>query len=163
MNLHKDITEEEQLLGLGELSESFEAVTDLVSELFLENTFENGTSDPENKSLSGSRTKRSSTVQTEKIFTDVITQPLPGEITREGRYVLCGTVRCGTVSYLTHWSPPAIVAACALHSDCCVSVPLIDGDEDSLVKWLGEAVCYKSGSDHSACRPKGSYNKRLKL
>ena len=65
---------------MGELAESFEAVSDLVSELFLESAFEKGHDDPENESQSESKTKRPSTVQTEKIFTDVIKQPLPGEL-----------------------------------------------------------------------------------
>ena len=148
-------------MSLGEFSESFDGAADLATEIFLESAFEKRLGDHENESRS--KTKRPSTVQNDKIFTDVIKQPLPGEIRREGRFVFCGAVKCGSVSFLMHWSPPAIVASCMLHSDCCVSVPLVDGDEDSLVRWLGEAVCYKSGLDHATCRPKGSYNKRLKM
>ena len=152
----KALSEERQLLGLGELGDDFsEEVLDLLTELEMENVWGSSVRSEKNSDARAPSRK-------EKIFSDVIKQPLPDDIRREGRNVFCGPTKCGHIAYLTHWTPAAIVATCNLHTDCFVSCPLVSGDEDSLVQWLGEAVCFSSGSDHSACRPRGSYNKRMK-
>ncbi len=97
---------------------------------------------------------------TEKV---VVKAPLLGEITRIGNEVLCGGSKCGTLSYLIHWRPPALAANCTVHTDCFVTCPLIAGDnafEDGLTNWLGQAYCFSDRQNHCACAPKGSYQRR---
>lgn len=90
----------------------------------------------------------------------VFKAPLPGEIRRVGNEVLCGDAKCGTLAYLVHWNPAAIAANCVVHSNCYLTAPLIDSDEDSLIRWLGEGFCFRSAEDHRSCAPKGCYSSR---
>ncbi len=101
----------------------------------------------------------------EKVFTDIIKQPVEGEVRLDGRMVFRGNIKCGCLNYLLHWQPAAMAANCMLHSDCYITSPLVDDNgngpsEDDLVRWLGEAPCYRTGADHLALRPAGSYEKR---
>ena len=92
----------------------------------------------------------------------VVKAPLPGQIVRKGNEILCGGSRCGTLSYLLHWSPAAIAANCAVHENCFVTSPLA-GDvvsEDALVHWVGQAFCFRSGAEHVSCAPQGPYHRR---
>ena len=90
----------------------------------------------------------------------VFKAPLPGEIRRVGNEVLCGDAKCGTLAYLVHWNPAAIAANCVVHSNCYLAAPLIDSDEDSLIRWLGEGFCFRSAEDRRSCAPKGCYSSR---
>ena len=92
----------------------------------------------------------------------VVKQPVQGEIRKEGAAVFRGTLRCGKISYFTHWTPAAILVSCEIHSgNCYATTPILDGcDEDQLVQWVGDAASFKTGSDHLKFLPKGCYNQR---
>lgn len=102
----------------------------------------------------------------DKVFTDIIKQPVEGDVRLEGRTVFRGSIKCGCLNFLLHWEPAAMAANCMLHSNCYITSPLLAGDggkgpsEDDLVRWLGEGPCYRTGADHLALRPAGSYEKR---
>ena len=90
----------------------------------------------------------------------VVKLPLAGDITLVGRQVFCAGSRCGSISFLTHWDPPAMSGHCAVHPNCFVTCPLVTGDQDALVKWIGSAFCFRSADDHGKSTPKGSYHRR---
>ena len=90
----------------------------------------------------------------------VIKLPLAGEIVCKGRQIFCSGSRCGSISYLTHWDPPAMADNCSVHSNCYVTCPLVTGDEDAIIKWVGSAFCFRNAEDHGKSTPKGSYHRR---
>ena len=93
----------------------------------------------------------------------VVKQPLPGAITRSGNSIYCAGFKVGSISYLVHWTPPALAGNCAIHGQgCYYTTPLLESDEDSMVKWLGEAQCYKSAADHMRCVPPHAYYQRAR-
>ena len=92
----------------------------------------------------------------------VVKLPVTGEVKRVGSSIYTGSIKSGQLSYFTHWTPPAILAVCAIHEDCYTTAPLI-GDavsEDSLVQWLGQGPSFKSEKDHGKFIPAGTYKKR---
>ena len=89
----------------------------------------------------------------------IIKAPLFGEITRQGNQVFCGTTPCGCISYLLHWRPAASSATCSVHPDCYVTAP-IELNDDILIRWLGEAHCYRNATDHGKFAPSGCYHRR---
>ncbi|CAL1152414.1 unnamed protein product [Cladocopium goreaui] len=93
----------------------------------------------------------------------IVKLPVKGEVKRVGSTVFTGSVKSGQISYFTHWTPPAILAVCAIHEDCYTTAPLLGHDvsEDSLVQWLGQGPSFKSEKDHGKFIPAGTYKKRL--
>lgn len=92
----------------------------------------------------------------------VVKQPTQGEIWRQGAAVFRGPTSCGRISFFLHWDRAAILATCTVHADSCyATAPLVGGcSEDSLVAWLGDALAYKSASDHLKFLPPGCYHQR---
>lgn len=94
--------------------------------------------------------------------TVVVKQPVKGEVKLNGSSVYLSDLKCGTIGYLAHWDPPAILARCMIHEGCYCTAPLL-GDQvqkDDLVHWLGMAPSFRSCADHEQFLPKGCYNKR---
>lgn len=89
--------------------------------------------------------------------------PLAGEIKRVGHQIFCSDAKCGNLSYLLHWDPPAVAANCCVHANCYITSPLLETDDDEMVSWLGQAYCFKNSSDHVSMAPKGSYNRRQRF
>ena len=72
-----------------------------------------------------------------------------------------GTLRCGKLSFFTHWTPPAMLGACELHEDCYTTAPLLGSvTEHELVAWIGEAPSFQNGSAHMSTLPSGCYKHR---
>lgn len=91
----------------------------------------------------------------------VVKQHVPGEITCQGNAVFKGTLRCGKLSFFTHWTPPAMLGACELHEDCYTTAPLLGSvTEHELVAWIGEAPSFQNGSAHMSTLPSGCYKHR---
>lgn len=85
-------------------------------------------------------------------------KPLAGTISRVGNGVYCNRVQTGAISYLVHWTPAAISAKCLVHGNqCYFTAPLLEVNEDCVVRWLGEANCFANASDHMRCSPKLAY------
>ena len=89
----------------------------------------------------------------------------PGEVKREGSSVFCGKQKVGKLSFFVHWTPPAILAVCNVHTDnCYVTTPLLDGaSEDDLVRWIGDGPKFKSAEDHMMVLPGRCYKHRQVL
>lgn len=144
---HKDTVFDDELDG-----NDFDVPPDLLVELHMEEIVAG--LEPPNQS------------KKDKVFTDIIKQPAEGEVRLEGRTVFRGNIKCGCLNFLLHWEPAAMAANCMLHSNCYITSPLLPGNdgkgpsEDDLVCWLGDGPCYRTGADHSALRPAGSYEKR---
>lgn len=141
-----------------------EAFAELVDELCVDDAFSDHdtTSLNSKKNQSKKRNARSSVDAASKLDLDaiVVKAPLAGEICRKGNIVYCNGSKCGSISYLLHWSPAAISGTCAVHTDCFMTCPLLTGDEDSIVRWLGEAYCFQNAADHGTATPPGSYHRR---
>lgn len=121
-----------------------DAIADLVAEMECDNIF------------STFRGEKSETESAEDVVVRVFHTE---EIKLCGNTVFAGDVKCGTLSWLVHWDPPAIAANCTVHSGCYCTAP-IHFDEQELVQWLGQAISYKDGQAHGRFVPKGTYNKR---
>ena len=110
-------------------------------------------------------TKRSAASLDDEGDSNIIVKlPQVGDIKRSGNCIYCGDVKTGSISYLTHWDPAAIAANCHIHgSDVCYfTMPLLGTEEDEMIRWLGEAGCYRNAKDHLACIPDSAYNRRVR-
>ena len=141
--------------GLGEELEDA-VCPDALAELMDELCVDDALSDHDTKNES-SKKRNASNLDLDEI---VVRAPLAGEICRKGNNVFCNGSKCGSISYLLHWSPAAISGTCAVHADCFMTCPLLTGDEDSIVRWLGEAYCFRNSADHGTAVPPGSYHRR---
>lgn len=141
----------------------------LLAELGMESIFGVDPGDPEN---GGGKKKKKNTEPENQTFDDllipdadvVIKQDFPGSVTRSGNHIFRGDMRTGSISYLTHWSPMAIAGNCMVHGQgvCLCTVPLIGADEDELIRWVGDAPCFRSAEDHMACAPLQAYTRRVR-
>ena len=130
-----------------------EALTELMDEICVDDAF----SDHDTKSEKKGSKRDAASIDLDAV---VIKAPLKGEIIRRGNHVFNNACKCGSISYLLHWSPPAISGTCAVHADCFLTCPLLTGDEDSIVRWLGEAFCFQNAAHHGTAAPPGSYHRR---
>ena len=151
--LQEDLPEEG---GDGSLDDAVcpDALLEIMEEMCVEDEFA-ANQDPDSNSSTAS--KRKPHANLDKV---VVKLPLAGEITSKGRHIFCAGSQCGSISYLTHWSPPAMAGNCSVHSNCYVTCPLLTGDENSLIQWVGSAFCYRNADDHGKSAPKGSYHRR---
>ena len=133
---------------------------DLMAEMQIDEAFGNEAED-DVKPSSASKTKHAEPVDVVEPHL-VVKQPLTESISRSGNSIYCGSLKTGTISYLTHWSPAAMAGNCLVHGNCYCTVPLLGGDEDSLIRWIGEAKCYNSAADHMACVPADAYFRRVR-
>lgn len=83
-----------------------------------------------------------------------------GDIRREGAAVYSGSAKVGKLSYYLHWHPPAVLCHCDCHTNCYVTAPLWEIDEDLLVQWVGKAAAYRTAADHLRFVPEGCYQRR---
>ena len=91
----------------------------------------------------------------------IVRLPMSGHIRRVGNQVFNGDTKCGAIRYLTHWEPMAFAANCCVHgSNCYVTLPLLTGDEDALVQWLGQAYCFRNAEEHRGIAPPLAYERR---
>lgn len=146
-----------------------EALLDLFGELAVDDAVDDDDDDADVKSAAAApvskrklNTRGTSSINDDDTLDStggIIKAPLFGEITRQGNQVYCGTSPCGSISYLLHWRPPATSATCTVHPDCYVTAP-IEMQDDILVRWLGEAYCYRNAADHGKFSPSGCYHRR---
>jgi len=146
-----------------------EALLDLFGELAVDDAVDDDDDDADVKSAAAApvskrklNTRGTSSINDDDTLDStggIIKAPLFGEITRQGNQVYCGTSPCGSISYLLHWRSPATSATCTVHPDCYVTAP-IEMHDDILVRWLGEAYCYRNAADHGKFSPSGCYHRR---
>ena len=95
------------------------------------------------------------------VSSDVIVKhDVAGAIIRSGNSIFRGDLKTGSISYLTHWNPAAMAGNCSVHGQCYFTMPLLNGDEDAMIRWLGDGPCYLSAADHMACVPRDAYLQR---
>ena len=112
----------------------------------------------------GSTKRSAASLDDEGDSNPIVKLPQVGDIKRSGNCIYCGDVKTGSISYLTHWDLAAIAANCHIHGSdvCCFTMPLLGTEEDEMIRWLGEAGCYRNAKDHLACIPDSAYNRRVR-
>lgn len=92
----------------------------------------------------------------------IVKHDVAGAIIRSGNNIFRGDLKTGSISYLTHWNPAAMAGNCSVHGQgtCYFTMPLLGGDEDAMIRWLGDGPCYLSAADHMACVPRDAYLQR---
>lgn len=147
------------------LDDEDEGLCEVLAELELEGAIGSGDAEMSDKPVAGKHaSKKAPLGLLVPVCKDsVVKLPLERPITRQGSSVFYGPTRVGTMSYLVHWSPAAVSANCLIHEDCFFTAPMLGEHaptDDTIVQWLGEAMCFKCAADHVSHAPEGAYNRR---
>lgn len=167
LSLEPSLSDFEAVGGLGvedEGHEFLEGFAQLQAELDLDCAF-GGEDVTDSTEISGKSGKSKRTETATDLFlnsesSDVIVKhDVAGAIIRSGNNIFRGDLKTGSISYLTHWNPAAMAGNCSVHGQgtCYFTMPLLGGDEDAMIRWLGDGPCYLSAADHMACVPCDAY------